>query len=234
MALRLVAAVAVSESRGAFLRTEVERHGLTVLGGFAVLPEHGEPEGIASIALLGISWEGWRHFRRAPEAIDGAADPLDRWSRRVIGALAETVGAVPLFPFGGPPYQPFLRWAEATGRIWPSPVGMSIHESEGLWMSFRGALGFHEARHDLVRGDAQCPCEICADKPCLTACPVDAFATGVYDVPACVAHISTPEGADCLALGCRVRRVCPVGETPPRDKAEFHMRAFKRAREGAA
>ncbi len=72
------------------------------------------------------------------------------------------------------------------------------------------------------------PGESCADKPCLSACPVDAFAPGTYDVGACKAHIARPAGADCLALGCRARRDCPVG-TAYRylpEHAEFHMRAF--------
>lgn len=215
------------------MRAEIETQGLTLLGGFAVRPEHGAPDGVASIGLLGMSEAGWGIFRASPECEDGAPDPLDRWSHRVVGALADTLDALPLFPFGGPPYRPFLRWAEATGRIWPSPVGMSIHDEHGLWMAFRGALGFHEARGELESAEAQRPCDTCAGKPCLGACPVDAFATGVYDVPACVAHISTPAGADCMAQGCRVRRACPVGATPPPEKAAFHMRAFLNARKAA-
>lgn len=213
-----------------------EKHGLAVLGGFAVEPEHKAPKGIMSIALLGMARDGWAQFLASPEAAGGRSEPLDLWSMRVVHSLAEEVGAIPMYPFGGPPYHPFLRWAEATGRIWQSPVGMSIHDERGLWMAFRGALGFEEPRDDLVAATGARPCESCAEKPCLTACPVDAFATGVYDVPACVAHISSSGGEDCMTRGCRVRRVCPVGKDwiPAPDKAEFHMRAFKRAQGGGA
>lgn len=207
-------------------------YGLAVMGGFAALPEHGAPDGVASIALLGMAQDGWAVFAASAEAEDGAEDPMDRWSLRVITALADEVGAVPLFPFGGPPYQPFLRWAAATGQIWPSPLGMSIHAERGLWMSFRGALGFAEAREDLVAVSSQRPCDTCADKPCLSACPVDAFADGFYDVPTCVGHIATPAGADCLGTGCKARHACPIGRdwAPAPPQATFHMGAYLRAR----
>ncbi len=210
----------------------MREHGLASLGGFHVQPEHKAPDGIGSIMMLGLSEDGWEVFAASAEAQDGAPDPMDRWSLRVVTQLAQEVGATPFFPFGGPPYQPFLRWAAATGQIWPSAVGMSIHAERGLWMSFRGALGFAEARDDLRAVTAARPCDTCEDKPCLSACPVDAFAGGVYDVPACVAHIATPDGADCLGEGCKARHACPIGRawSPAPPQANFHMGAYLRAR----
>jgi len=212
-----------------------QAYGLSVMGGFAVKPEHGAPERVASIAMLGMAPDGWDKFAASPEARDGAEDPMDRWSQRVVTALANEAGAQPLFPLGGPPYQPFLRWAAATGNIWPSPLGMSIHAERGLWMSFRGALGFTELRDDLRAVTAERPCESCADKPCLNVCPVDAFAGGVYDVPTCVSHIATTEGADCLGKGCKARHACPIGRdwAPGPQQATFHMGAYLRARQSA-
>jgi len=209
-----------------------ETCGLSIMGGFAVQPEHGAPEGIASIAMLGMAKDGWKIFAASEEAADGDEDPMDRWSLRVITDLAKEVGATPLFPFGGPPYQPFLRWAAATGKIWPSPLGMSIHAERGLWMSFRGALGFSQAREDLIAVNSARPCDTCTTKPCLNACPVDAFSDGYYDVPTCVSHIATPLGSDCLGNGCKARHACPIGQewAPDPPQATFHMGAYLRAR----
>ena len=231
MAVRLVNVAALQGTP----RVTPEAHGLSVMGGFHTAPEHGAPDGVASIAMLGMARDGWAIFAASPEAQDDEEDPMDRWSARVVTALAEEVGAVPLFPFGGPPYQPFLRWAAATGVIWPSPIGMSIHAERGLWMSFRGALGFAEARDDLVAARRERPCETCEDKPCLSACPVDAFEGGVYDVPTCVSHIATPAGTDCLQGGCKARHACPVGRdwAPQPPQATFHMGAYLRARQSA-
>lgn len=206
--------------------------GLATLGAVRVLPEHGAPEGVAAILLLGLSHEGWDAFAASPEAADGAPDPLDRWSLRVVGDLGEALGAEALFPFGGPPYQPFMRWAAASGRMGPSPLGMSIHDEHGLWMSFRGALGFAALEEMADAPVAPRPCDGCASTPCLKACPVDAFDGTAYHVDRCAAHVASPEGAACRRRGCLARRACWVGQdrVPGPARAAFHMEAFLRAR----
>jgi hypothetical protein len=205
--------------------------GLAVVGAFHPRDGDGAPEGIGTIFLLGArGGEMWRAFSVSPEAADGAPDPLDRWSRRVIGRIAARLGAVALFPFGGPPYRPFQRWAARGEAAAISPVAMQVTARRGLWTSYRGALGFHPAISVSERARAN-PCPGCP-APCLTACPVDAFAGGAYDVPRCVAHITSAAGAACRDGGCLVRRACPAGRdaTPPEAQRRFHMEAFIRAR----
>jgi ferredoxin len=174
---------------------------------------------------------GWDAFAASTEARDGAHHPLDRFSRRVIDALACELGAVGLYPFGGPPHFPFQQWARRAEPVHPSPIGMLIHPVYGLWHSYRGALGFAEALEVSPPGAAPSPCDSCAEKPCLGACPVGAFSVGSYDVPACAAHLMSSAGADCMELGCRARRACPVGlqHVPGPEQAGFAMRAFRRA-----
>ena len=205
--------------------------GLAVVGAFHPQTGDGAPEGIGTICLLGAG-QGrmWQAFSGSPEAVDGQPDPLDRWSRRVIGNLAADLDAVALFPFGGPPYQPFQRWAARGEGAVPSPVAMQVTHARGLWASYRGALGFREPIALAGRDDAN-PCPACP-APCLTACPVDAFAGGAYDVPRCLAHITSPAGAACREGGCLVRHACPAGRdaTPPAEQCRFHMDAFIRAR----
>ena len=166
----------------------------------------------------------WDHFRASPEVSDGGADPLDRWSARVIGRIATALSAEPLFPFGGPPWHPFTGWARASGRAWPAPVGLLVHDVAGLFISYRGALAVPGT---VVDDPARAPpCPTCA-QPCRTACPVDAFAGGQYDVPRCKAHLETEAGRTCRESGCLVRRACPVGRgrrLP--DQSAFHMEAF--------
>ena len=67
--------------------------------------EHG------TLILLGAGAGFWPAFSTSPEARDGQADPIDRWSTRVVGDLAKRQGAQALYPFGGPPYAPFIDWA---------------------------------------------------------------------------------------------------------------------------
>lgn len=193
--------------------------GLAVLG--ALHPEEG-----GTVVLLGP--EGprfWTTFRAAPEAGDGGADPLDRWSLRVIGALAGRLGAEARFPFGGPPWQPFTRWARESGAAWESPVGLLVHARLGLFVSYRGALAFAE-RMALPPPEAA-PCAACAARPCLDACPAGVLGAAGYDVPGCHAFLDSADGEDCRARGCAVRRACPVGRAlRPDAQSAFHMAAF--------
>lgn len=182
---------------------------------------------VQTLVMLGPQEPGfWAMFRGTEEFRDGAADPMDRWSTRVIGALAMELGATPYFPFGGPPFQPFIRWATETGRAWPSPIGLLVHDTAGLMISYRGALGFAE-RLD-IPPQPEKPCETCADQPCLTACPISALGAEGYDVDACKSHLHSAAGAECMQ-GCLVRRACPVSKDYGRlpEHSHFHMKAFR-------
>jgi hypothetical protein len=201
-------------------------HRLEVLGGFHPLPGDDAPEGCKTLLMIGPREPGfWAHVTAEPEFANGAPDPLDRWSRRVIGRLACDLGGKALFPFGGPPYRPFIRWAERTGRAHVSPVTLLAHDRAGLMVSYRGALALRE-RIDLPE-PPDSPCLPC-DRPCVTACPVGALTAKGYDVAACHAFLETGAGRDCLDRGCRVRRACPVSETYGRrpEQSAFHMRSF--------
>lgn len=193
------------------------------------------PEGMeaGTLALVGfVGRNQWPAFASSPEANDSAPDPLDRWSRRVIGGLAEELGADAIFPFGGPPWAPFLRWALLAEPVYPSPIGILIHPDWGLWHSWRGALAFSERIDIPVRDGRASPCLSCWEKPCLTACPVGAFDKEGYNVAACAAHIEAPQGADCLEGGCRARRACPVGAAHrySAEQAGFFMNSYVCAR----
>jgi hypothetical protein len=202
------------------------REGLAPLGGFHPGPEDGAPPECATLLLLGPDGPGfWARFRASPELADGRADPLDRWSARVIGGLARTFGAIAVFPFGGPPWAPFTAWARRSGEAWESPVGLLVHARLGLFVSYRGALAFREPV--ALPPAAAPPCDGCA-RPCLAACPAAALGAGGYDVPACRAFLDTRPGRDCLDRGCAVRRACPVGAgLRPEPQSAFHMADFR-------
>lgn len=213
----------------------VAARGLAAYGGFALAPEErrdGLAE-VATIVLVGLAGRrGWTTFAAAAEAGDGAADPLDRWSRRVIDALAGTLGARALYPFGGPPHWPFQRWARRAEPLSVSPLGLLIHPQEGLWRGYRGALAFAAALALPSQPDNASPCESCPARPCLSACPVAAFTAAGYDVAACAAHLGSVAGRPCMEQGCLARRACPVGADRGHapDQAAFHMRAFLASR----
>jgi len=209
------------------------RNRLAPFGAFHCGAEDGLAPG--TLVLTGPDEPGfWAHVTASPEWLDKAPDPLDRWSRRVIGAAARELGAEALFPFGGPPWQPFHRWALRSGRAWESPVRLLVHDRAGLMVSYRGAL-LLPRRLDLPPVPP-CPCDTCT-RPCLTACPAGALTGTGYDLPACHDFLDRPGGHDCMSRGCAVRRACPVSQGYGRldEQSAWHMRRFHRpAQKGTA
>lgn len=200
-------------------------HALMVAGGVArgAAPL---PEGVETLLLLAPDGPRfWPHITASSEYRDGQPDPLDRWSVRVIDALAAEHGAQAVYPFGVSPPHPFYAWALASGQIFASPVAWLVHPRAGLWLSFRGALGFGVAL-DLPPPAAN-PCSGCP-RPCVSACPVGALTDKGYDLPACHAFLDTAQGQGCMEQGCAVRAACPLSQASGRapEQSAFHMRQF--------
>lgn len=212
----------------AALEAEARALHLRVLAGFHPRAGDGDlPPGTGTVLMLSPDEPAfWPAFTRSPEYRDGAADPMDRWSARVIGGWAARLGATPLYPFGGPPFRPFIRWALDSGAVHQSPVGLLVHARAGLFVSFRGALALPERLELPV--PAPSPCAGCVTRPCLTACPVGALTAHGYDVPACKAHVTGAGRKTCLEQGCGVRLSCPASQGHGRvpEQSAFHMQNF--------
>lgn len=185
-----------------------------------------------SIVLVGnVGSSLWPAFEASGEYCDGCPDPLDRWSRRVGGAIATRLGGRVVYPFEGPPYWPFQAWARRCGEATVSPLAVLIHPRFGLWQAYRFALVFDQScqpgRVGLV---AESPCMGCSAQPCLAACPVGAFADHAYKLDACMAHLQMAD-ATCPSQGCLARRACPIGTqfTYTPEHLRFHMKAFMAA-----
>ncbi|MBX3568578.1 MAG: 4Fe-4S dicluster domain-containing protein [Rhizobiaceae bacterium] len=211
-------------------------HGLLLRGGLAFDTGEGAPEGPGDIPACSVLLVGqaggaaWLHFlgwkRSQPATL---ANPLDSWSREVIGAVADKAGARAVFP-SDRPYLPFQRWAMRAEGLRPSPLGILMHPEYGLWHAYRGALLF-DVPVDLP--DAQKPihlCDACVGKPCLNACPVDAYSAAGFAYDRCLGHVRGETGGACRHGGCLDRNACPYGADyryPP-DMQAFHMAAFSR------
>lgn len=203
-----------------------ERH-LAVFGAWHPVDDPEMPTGTKTALLLGPAEPGfWDFFTAGDEYQDGEADPLDRWSQSTVEQLASEVNAEALFPFGGPPWRPFIRWAQESGRAHISPVGLLVHDAAGLMISYRGGLALPWKLE--LPEPPPVPCTTCETRPCLRACPVAALSPEGYDVPSCKSLLDTPEGLDCHSRGCAVRRSCPVSQSYGRSESQsgFHMRSF--------
>ncbi|MCR9257480.1 MAG: ferredoxin [Alphaproteobacteria bacterium] len=214
------------------LETALASYGMILRGGFTLDAAGAAAEGldadVRAVLLIGNAGPAMGEIFRL-RRLDGP-DPLDRWTGEVLTPLAEAFEAEVLYPFEGPPYYPFIRWAQRAEAVHPSPVGMLIHPDHGLWHAYRAAFLFRREVDLPEKDDRPSPCETCVEKPCLTTCPVSAFRPEGYRVEDCREHLRTDAGTDCMEEGCRARRACPVGRGSywGAEMAAFHMRAFRR------
>ncbi|MDL2397686.1 ferredoxin [Rhizobium mayense] len=220
------------------LRAALAPHGVFIRG--IVLFDEGEGPALAdgmparSVILVGnIGGSIWEPFSRWRQSSENVArhDPLDEWSKGIIRPLAVAFDATAYFP-SDPPWQPFQRWAMRAEGLKASPLGILIHPDYGLWHGYRGALGFAVAIGETgpPRAVVSHPCDHCAEKPCLTACPVDAVAPTGFDAAGCRSHLCTEAGrAGCMIGGCLARNACPVGSAYRYSRAQlaFHMAALQ-------
>ncbi|MEO4000028.1 hypothetical protein [Mesorhizobium sp. CAU 1732] len=212
-------------------------HGLIARGGFRFADGDTPPAGPSgqpaqSVVLVGSAGAAyWTHFTdwRSRQPVD-PGDPLDSWSRQVIGAVALQAGARLVMP-NDRPYAPFQQWAMRAEGLRPSPLGILMHPDYGLWHAYRGALLFDDDVEDFDSPPApkqNHPCDACVDKPCMTACPVDAHGERGFAYEACLGHVRSALGEPCRATGCLDRNACPVGTAYryPAEIQAFHQRAF--------
>ena len=197
----------------------LEPTGMVARGGFVEAPTR-------TLVVIGnVGGAMWPLFRAAEQPV---ADPLDTWTRSVLQPIAVSLGADFIHP-SDEPFQPFQRWAQRAEGIARSPIGILIHPEYGLWHAYRGAFVFPFAVGGVpAPTEGQSPCVSCADQPCLSACPVDAFTIDGYDADACRGHVRSRSEPACIEAGCAARLACPIG-TRHRygaDQMHFHMRAF--------
>jgi ferredoxin len=213
------------------------RNGLILRGGFNFADGENVPAGPSgvfakSVLLVGQAGAApWPYFQRwlenQPQPI---ANPLDSWSREVLGAVANEFGARAVSP-SDRPYLPFQQWAMRAEGLKPSPLGILMHPTYGLWHAYRGALLFEDEISLPEAHEAIHLCDTCVEKPCLKSCPVDAYSTQGFAHEACLGHVRGPRGAPCRNGGCLDRNACPYGASyryPPEVQA-FHMASFARA-----
>ena len=217
-------------------------HGLSLRGSFAPVAADGVPtlpngQRAASVWMVGVIGSAfWPYFKASAFYNDGLPDPLDRWSRAIGEELAARLGGIALFPFDGPPYHPFQRWADRSEATQPSRMMLRIHPAYGLWHAYRFALALPAtpdaplAPREVAAPSSPAPdlCVSCSGQPCLQACPVGAYTGETFLLDACAGHLHSGQGADCMESGCLARRACPVGSGMryAQEHAAFHMQAF--------
>lgn len=199
-------------------------HGLNLHHVFdlAVLP----PE---LVATLGVDDDGLARFRQLilvghlgrdfwdalrRRGLHGS-DPVDQFvSERIAAWMANALpGRAWQQVFPGPAPVGLQRLGQLAGWHHASPFWVGVDAEWGGWFAYRALLLADTGLPVTPRREVASPCESCAGKPCIGACPAGALAgegTGPWRLQACLDHRKQP-GSSCVDR-CLARNACPVGE----------------------
>lgn len=172
----------------------------------------------------GSLWAPFTSWYAAQPA--GLADPLDVWSKQMIGGVAEQFKLRAVYP-SDRPWLPFQQWAKRAEGLQASPLGMLMHPEYGLWHAYRGALLGDREMSVLTPDKLIHLCDACDWKPCLNSCPVGAISDGGFAVDHCRGHLKSINGIDCVNSGCLARNACPHDAFRySASQQVFHLKAF--------
>src|SRR5262249_25101276 len=104
----------------------------------------------------------------------------------------------------------------------PSRLGLDIHETFGPWFAYRGVFLTAQEIPETDFAEFTSPCESCAEKPCVDACPPRAVGQ-TFDVKT-FGDFRFSGNSPC-ADRCLARAKCPVGAEHrySLDQIQYHM-----------
>lgn len=165
------------------------------------LSDFGAPGHLA--VVMGNSRALWRPFiaaLRSDPSLLASADPLDRYTERIIGGAVKRLGLRAELRWAhdrGPGLVAIQRLAEIAGLAPISPGHLSVHPVYGPWLALRAAITFDV----LGPAETSVPFEQVCDA-CVHAC-APAFERAL-------ASLGEPGGGDWRGwLACR--DACPLG-----------------------
>jgi len=203
----------------------------------ATLPAHmrdAAMDGFAQLILIGNA--GPALGRAALAAAMDPTHPIDAFSVDVVSQWLDTVpgGAIRSVRYPGETPVGLQALGALAGWHHPSPFMVGIQPRWGTWFAYRVAVLANTALTATPPLQTRSPCDSCAQRPCVRACPAKAMAQGAFSLDACLRWRRSP-GSSCEQT-CVARLACPVGAEHRYDNAQIHhaygqslrmIRAFK-------
>ena len=183
------------------------------------------PEAYSRLVLLGNGgqqlWPALSRFGMQ------TADPVDYYSLRMahtfINDYLNRADHLILYPAR---YTvPLQQLGALAGWHHPSPLGLGINPTYGLWFAYRVAFLTTAGLPLTEKMGGSSPCHTCTDKPCFSACPAGAVqGVGRLDLPACAGYrlqAQSPCQDRCLS-----RLACPIAPEHryPMKQVNYHYR----------
>lgn len=160
--------------------------------------------------LVLIGHGGRRMWEKLQEGEMMPPDPVDRCSQTLTGRfIRDYLDYSPvLWLYPDARYLVALQqMGEAAGWSFPSPLGTGISPVYGVWFAYRAAFLTDAELAPTREAAASPPCDACAAKQCIAACPAGAVRTAALDSDGCARH-RLSLGSPCVDR-CLARLACP-------------------------
>ena len=137
-------------------------------------------------------------------------DPIDRFTHTQVTAwlARQHPGKRYQWVYPGPIALGLQRLGALAGWHHPSPFMVGIDSQWGSWFAYRAVVLADTTLAPTPRRTGTPPCDACASRVCISACPAGALRDGL-DLSACLAYRRSPDSA--CQDRCVARNTCPVG-----------------------
>jgi epoxyqueuosine reductase len=161
-----------------------------------------------TVVIIGHS--GSKIWPRVEADLAVCDEPVDQFSIKTVNEafseLAKNSTCEIIYP--GSTQIPLQKLGKFCGWGESSWLGINIYKPFGTWYAFRAVLLSTLELPQVAMEQYKSPCLSCVDKPCLTACPVNAPGEpGEFDLNGCV-NYRLSSNSDC-ANTCLARYACP-------------------------
>ena len=163
--------------------------------------------------LLLIGHGGRRLWECVQASGIGGSDPIDDYTRQTLADwFARALPGRPwhlLYP--GDSAIALQALGKLAGWHHPTPFRVGIDAVWGTWFAYRAAVLCDTPFLPFFRVDRSSPCDDCAPRPCVDACPAGALHGKDFDLDACLRWRIDGDGRHSCAATCHARLACPAG-----------------------
>ena len=150
----------------------------------------------------------WQQYQFRKNSL--SANPIDEYSVQVMSNFMAQRWPNLSFKVLYPSTHPvgLQKLGELSGWHHPSPMKIGINSIWGLWYAYRALLLVDGRLTPTVKVDTASPCDSCAEKYCVQACPAQALDQQQLRLQVCSDYRLQPQ-SDCQTT-CLARLACPV------------------------
>jgi len=152
----------------------------------------------------------WQALQQSPDA--SQSDPIDHFSVHAVQNYFNQEHAdcshCLLYP-DSVQNMPLQALGKLAGWHHDSPFRIGINAEYGPWFAYRAVALTDTALTPTTAMNGASPCQSCADKPCISACPANALLSGDLSLQQCMEY-RLQHDSRCKSQ-CISRLACPVG-----------------------